>query len=102
MDSDYERRRDIVPLANDTDNEESGLMDDQLPKRELEELSKDLKEFWSGKFDKDVVKNISSNLRSIEARVCKKYDRCSPSVKKEMDIGDLKETLDAMEELSGW
>jgi hypothetical protein len=92
--------RDVVPLENP--DEHSSLVDDVYPRREAEELQRSLKEFWSGTFDKDVVKNIAINLRSIEAKVCKRYEsRCPLELKKQMDIGDMKETLDCIEELEG-
>jgi len=86
-----------VPL----DDESIPLSVDIEPKAEVAELQELVRTFWSGNYDLDVVKAICTNLRAVEAQVCKKYE-CLPKDKKAaMDIGDMSETLDAIQELEG-
>jgi Mg/Co/Ni transporter MgtE len=87
----------IVPLLS----EDSLLINDLEPKRDVQELKDLLHQFYEGTGKKDVVKGICIKLRSIESSVCRKYEFLPEERKKEMDIGDMGETLDAIQELNG-
>jgi len=69
------------------------------PVEDVKKLELYLKSLWSGEYDKSVVKKISDSLRSIEGAVVRKYEKILPTEQKLMDIGDLGETLDAVNEL---
>eukprot|EP01114_Cavostelium_apophysatum_P014725 TRINITY_DN3887_c0_g1_i1.p1 TRINITY_DN3887_c0_g1~~TRINITY_DN3887_c0_g1_i1.p1 ORF type:complete len:288 (+),score=25.65 TRINITY_DN3887_c0_g1_i1:216-1079(+) len=75
--------------------------DSDEPIEELKRLQKCVETFYRGDYDFDVVRNISESLRSIEGSVCRRYERLPKETRKSMDIGDMKETLDAISELRG-
>jgi len=91
------REDNIVPLLPD----DMPLLVDIEPKKEVEHLKDAVRRFYSGNYENDIVKEIITQLRAVEARVCAKYEMIPDDQKKEMDIGDMRETLDAMQELQG-
>jgi len=82
-------------------SESERLLDTPIkePADDIRELEKHLSALWKGEYDLDVVKRISDSLRSIEGAVVRKYEKIPPAEQKKMNIGDLGETLDAVNEL---
>jgi len=83
--------------------ENDGLLsyDTPEPSEQIKELERNVKSFWRGDFNHDVVRNISEMMHEIEGAVCKRYEAFPKAQRKNMDIGDFAETLDAINELKG-
>jgi len=70
------------------------------PATEVQELQTLVAQFWREDHDKDVLKEIGTRLRAVEGAIVAKYQSIPEKSRDQYDCGELKELMDASDELS--
>jgi len=70
------------------------------PTAEIQELQNLVSQFWKEEHPDDIMRGIGDHLRSIEGAIVSKYQNTSIKKREKMDLGELKELMDASEELT--
>jgi len=70
------------------------------PAAEIQELQSLLSSFWKDDHPKNVLKEIGERLRTIEGAIVDKFDTVRPDKRDNYDVGELKELMEASEELT--
>jgi len=70
------------------------------PAAEIQELQSLVAQFWSDDHPNDIIKEIGDHLRNIEGSIVSKYQNIGLNKRERYELGELKELMDASEELT--
>jgi len=93
---------DVVNVIqeDDHDDEHSRLIETKEPSVEIQELQDLVAEFWKDNHRMNIVKEIGIRVRAVEGAVVAKYQAFGDKKKLEYDCGELKELMDASDEIT--
>jgi len=87
--------------GSDSSDEKSSLLGNlSEPSVELQKLQLLVNEFWKQGHRKDVLKDIGINLRSVESSIVGRYQSISEKERELYDLGEMKDLMDASDELT--